>query len=180
MHLKGLQISRSLVLHRRCNKAPFATYRSQTQEISTFQVLWHTILPHVFASLARTATSESALSESSPVVGSSKKMACASLTRLMPTETRRRSPPEIPAIAPSMSWPMRASPTASKSWRRGNPSGRGVQHTPLHSCRAGHFLQWRKIESESILLAKCSARVSPYAHFARHGAGRQCMLKCGA
>ena len=59
--------------------------------------------------------SVSADSESSPVVGSSRKMAAAPVTRLMPTLTRRRSPPLMPDIAPSMSCPIRWSFTRIRS-----------------------------------------------------------------
>ena len=56
----------------------------------------HTVRPFL-DSLASSSMSLRAFSLSRPVVGSSKKIALGSVTRPMPTETRLRSPPEMPA-----------------------------------------------------------------------------------
>ena len=84
--------------------------------------------------------SASALSLSRPVVGSSRNSTRASVTRPMPTLTRRRSPPLMPLTAPSMSRPMRVCLQCCRSCARPPAARARSPCAGLSTARAGRVL----------------------------------------
>ena len=96
-------------------------------------------------------TSVAAESESRPVVGSSRKSTAASVTRPIPTDTLRRSPPEMPELAPSMSWPIRECLTACSS-------------SSVRICSTRRCLAWRGIPWGSFRRAEVIRASETVAH----------------